>query len=397
MAKFSFIPYAKQTIEQEDIESVMNALKEDAITRGPPVKAFEEAIANDCNVRYAVAFTNGTAALMAAYFAAELQPYDYVISSPNTFIATVGIPLQQKLPIHFTDIDRETGNLDLSQIKKMSSIQLSRGRFIIVPVHFSGLAVDMQALDYLICQPNAVVIEDAAHAIGSFYPSGEKVGSCVYSNMTIFSFHPTKTITTGEGGMVTTNDPGLYHRLLLFRDNGIERENPYLLNAQMPGYYEVHAITGNFNVTSLQGALGLSQLKRLKAFVEKRRLLIQHYRQALKEFLHFKLFTDSQDDITAFHLFVIQIDFEAYQTTRESVMEKLKQQGIGTQVHYIPLYRHPIFKSRNQVFKSRNQDWQSLFPNMEAYYKQTLTLPLYPELTTKDVDRICETLKSILK
>jgi dTDP-4-amino-4,6-dideoxygalactose transaminase len=390
MTSTSFIPYARQTIDQEDLNAVNKALQEEIITRGPPVRAFEEAMASYCEARYAVAFSNGTAALMASYFAAELQSYDHVISTPNTFIATIGIPLQQKVRVHLIDIDQQTGNLDLNHIKQFFNEPLSRGRLFIVPVHFSGLAVDMQALDRLISQPNVIVIEDGAHAIGSLYPSGEKVGSCTYSNMTVFSFHPAKTMTTGEGGMVTTNNPHFYHRLCLFRDNGIEREHPYLLNVQAPGYYEVQAITGNFHLTSFQGALGLSQLSRLETFVEKRRLLVRRYRQHLQNFPHLKLLTDCQDEKTAFHLFIVQINFEFYQTTRVQVMDKLKEKGIGTQVHYIPLYRHPIYKGQRE-------NWKESFPSMEIYYEQTLTLPLYPSLTIEEVDQICATLKQILK
>lgn len=385
-----FLPYAKQSIQADDIQSVIDALKEDMITRGPPVEAFEERIASYCGSRYAVAFANGTVALMAAYFAADLQAFDRVISTPNTFIATVGIPIREGIQPCFIDIDRSTGNLDPHQLKKSFNVSLSRGRFFIVPVHFSGIAVDMQMLDRSICHPDCVVIEDAAHAIGSCYPSGEKVGSCIYSDMTIFSFHPAKTMTTGEGGMVTTNDANLYHRLKLYRDNGIEREAPYLKQPQAPGYYEVQAITGNFNMTSFQAALGLSQLKRLDSFIEKRRCLVAHYRENLKHFPHLRLFTDHFDGYTAFHLLVTQIDFKAFGLTREKVMEKLKSKGIGSQVHYIPLYRHP-------VVRSQAEEWQQRYPQMEAYYAQALSLPLYADLTLAEVDRVCETLKNVLK
>ncbi len=385
-----FLPYAKQSIQSDDIQAVTNALKEDAITRGPPVRAFEESIASYCGSRYAVAFANGTVALMAAYFALDLQAFDRVISTPNTFIATVGIPIREGIQPQFVDIDRTTGNLDLNQLKKFFNVPLSRGRFFIVPVHFSGIAVDMQMLDRSLCHPDCVVIEDAAHAIGSLYPSGERVGSCAYSDMTIFSFHPAKTMTTGEGGMVTTNDANLYHRLRLYRDNGIEREAPYLKQTSAPGYYEVQAITGNFNVTSFQAALGLSQLKRLDSFIEKRRTLVAHYRKNLKNFPHLSLFSDRADSHTAFHLLVAQIDFKAFGTTREKVMEDLKNKGIGSQVHYIPLYRHP-------VVKSVAEEWLQRYPQMEAYYAQALSLPLYADLTLQEVDRVCETLRGVLK
>ncbi len=384
-----FLPYAKQSIQKEDIRAVSEALTEEWITRGPPVQRFEQAIADYCDVPYAVAFNSGTAALMAAYFAARLTHFDRVISTPNTFIATIGSPLQKDMRPHFVDIDRSTGNLNLSELKSYLGCSSTRGKPFIVPIHFAGIAVDMAELNRQICHPETIVIEDAAHALGSHYPSGQKVGSCVFSDMTIFSFHPAKILTTGEGGMVTTKDSELYHRLQLFRDNGIERTTPYLSEPPIPGYYEVRAITGNFNLTSFQAALGLSQLKRLDTFIAKRRALVKRYRQCLKDVPHVTLFTAEYDARTAFHLFVVQIDFKAYHKTREELMVALKEKGIGSQVHYIPLYRHPVLK------KEKSQELQC--PEMEIYYQQALSLPLYFDLTDTDVDRICEELVVLLK
>lgn len=386
----SFLPYAKQSIQQEDIQAVAESLKEEWITRGLPVQSFEQAIAEYCQVPYAVAFNSGTSALMAAYFAARLTPFDRVISTPNTFIATVGAAIQMGIRPIFVDIDRSTGNLDLNQLSQHLHFQSTRGRPFIVPVHFSGLAVDMAKLDHQIYHPDTIVIEDAAHAFGSLYPSGEKVGSCVFSHMTIFSFHPAKTLTTGEGGVVTTCDPELYHRLQLFRNNGIEHSPPYLVQ-QPPaaGYYEVHAITGNFNFTSFQAALGLSQLKRVEDFISKRRQLVKRYRHHLGHVPHLKLFTDQHDAYTAFHLLVVQIDFNAYKKRRKDVMKALHEKGIGSQIHYIPLYHHPILHRSTEEEGLR-------YPEMENYYQQALSLPLYFDLNESDVDHICHELLTIL-
>jgi UDP-4-amino-4,6-dideoxy-L-N-acetyl-beta-L-altrosamine transaminase len=386
----SFLPYAKQSINEDDIRSVEEALKGDLITRGLPVAEFEKAVADYCGARYAVAFSSGTAALMGAFFAAELSPYDQVFSTPNTFIASVGLPVQMGIRPKLIDIDISNGNLNLELLKKALENQSSRGKPLIIPVHFAGIAVDMKALDKLIKNPDAVVIEDAAHALGSSYPSGEKVGACTYSQMTMFSFHPAKTITTGEGGMVTTNDEKLFHRLQLYRDNGIERSAPYLQKPTAIGYYEVQAITGNFNFTSFQAALGLSQFKRMDEFISKRRSLVKKYRELLKEVPHIQLFEAKYDQDSAYHLFVAQIDFAAYKTTRENVMRALKERGVGSQVHYIPLYRHP-------VLKEVNLDYKECFPQTEKYYSQTLSLPLYFDLTEKDVEKVCSELKKILK
>lgn len=385
----SFLPYAKQAINKADLEAVADALQDDTITRGAKVESFEKSVAKYCGAQYAVAFNSGTAALMAAYFAAQLTPYDRVISTPNTFIATVGYPLQLGIYPDFVDLDRKTGNMDLDKLKEALNFRSSRGRAIVVPVHFGGIAIDMQKVDRLLDRhPNAIIIEDAAHAIGSYYPSGERVGSCRWSHMTMFSFHPAKTITTGEGGMVTTNDPDLYHRLQLYRNNGIEREAPYLEEKPNPGYYEVQAITGNFHVTEMQGALGLSQLQRIESFIKKRRRLVQLYREQLKDLSSITLMTDEFDDSTAFHLCVAQIDFKKIGLTRVELMNKLKDVEIGTQVHYVPLYRHPFLKK----IKPEQEEF---FPETEAYYERALSLPLYYHLKEEDVMRVCDELKRL--
>lgn len=384
-----FLPYARQSIQEQDVEAVTKALKEDLITRGPLVNRFEQAIADYCQVPYAVAFNSGTAALMAAYFAARLSPIDRVLSTPNTFIATVGGAVQIGLRPSWIDIDRSTGYLDCSQLHKSLAISFPQGRSFIVPVHFAGLALDMAKLINPISHLETVIIEDAAHALGSFYPTGQKVGSCAFSQMTIFSFHPAKILTTGEGGMVTTRDAELCHRLQLFRDNGIERQFPYLIRAPAVGYYEAQVISGNFNLTSFQAALGLSQLDRLECFISKRRKLVQCYRHHLKQVPYLSLFTDQQDAYTAFHLFVVQIDFKAYKITREEVMKRLKEKGIGSQIHYIPLYYHPVFHSFEKYELSN-------YPQTESYYQQTLSLPLYFDLEESDIDRICKELTFIL-
>lgn len=386
-----FLPYARQSIQEADVQAVSEALRGEIITRGNYVTQFEQAIANYCGVRYAVAFNNGTTALMAAYFAAGLSPFDRILTTPNTFIATVGAAVQAGVTPHFIDIDRSTGNLNLSLIKSHLNFRSTRGKLIILPVHFAGIAIDMKELSTLLYPyPDTIVIEDAAHAIGSSYPTGEKVGSCAWSQLTIFSFHPAKTITTGEGGMVTTNDPDLYHRLQLYRNNGIEREAPYLKKEAKPGYYEVQAITGNFNFTDFQAALGLSQLQRLDQFIDKRRRLLHIYRKLLGNVPNLRLLSDQQDAITAFHLCVVQIDFAKHKTTREVVMQKLHEKGIGTQVHYIPLYYHP-------VLSHLHEKGILACPEMEIYYKEALSFPLYYDLKESEVERVCAELKRLLK
>lgn len=389
MSKDDYIPYARQNISKEDIEAVHQALSQPFITRGPFVEAFEKEVANYCGAQYAVAFSNATAALRAAYHAAEVSAPDRVITSPNSFIASIGPGIQSSATPIFVDIDRSTGNLNLEQVALNVNQQQSKGKTVVVPVHFSGIPVDVQALDASISDYRTVIIEDAAHAMGSSYKDGSKVGSCLSSQMTVFSFHPAKTMTTGEGGMVTTNDAELCHRLQLYRNNGIEKDPLYLDQTDYPGYYEVNFLSGNYHLTDIQAALGLSQLKRLDQFIEKRKQLMELYRSKLSCFEHVRLFSPSPDLSIAYHLCVVQIDFAAYKKTRKAVMEGLHRMGIGTQMHYIPLYRHPFFtKSAGDI--------SEYFPEMEKYYSQALSLPLYYDLNEQDIDKVVLSLKKFL-
>ena len=380
-----FLPYTRQSIDSSDIEAVAEALKADIITRGTRVEEFEKTMASYFGVGYAVAFNSGTAALCATCFAAEVGKFDRILTTPISFIATVSSPMSRGATPVFIDIDRNTGNFNLDQLKTNLEYQTTRGRNIIMPVHFSGIPVDMQQIDHMIKEPNTVIIEDAAHALGSTYSDGQRVGSCAFSDMTIFSFHPAKTMTTGEGGMVTTNNPRYYERLLQYRNNDLIK-NP---EHPEPWFYEVKEISGNFNVTEMQAALGLSQFKRLDSFIAKRRELVALYREKFKHLTSIRMFTPEFDAHTAFHLCVLQIDFEGCQTDRATVMKKLNEKGIGTQVHYIPLYKQPLLAQRFG-------DVSSQFPETEAYYATALSIPLYYDLTTEDVERVVKTLSEVL-
>lgn len=379
----TFLPYGKQSITTEDVNMVVAALQSDWITRGPKVEEFEQAVAKYCGAKYAVAFSSGTAALMGACHAADVGFNDRLITTPNTFVATVGAATQMGATPVFIDIDRSTGNLNLEHLKHTVEAPFTRGKQVIIPVHFAGIAVDMAKLDHSLVNPDSIVIEDAAHAIGSSYPDGKKVGCCAYSAMTTFSFHPVKTITSGEGGMVTTNDPYLYYSLKRSRNNGIERQSGH----PNPWLYDVIEITGNFNFTDIQAALGLSQLSKLDAFASKRRELVLAYREALRDVPHIKLFSADHDSATCYHLMVVQIDFEALKISRAELMEKLREKGIGTQVHYIPVYRHSFFTKKSG-------DISQHFPETEAYYAQALSLPLFPSMTVEDVNRVVNAIKS---
>ncbi len=390
MSLKKFLPYGKQSLDAEDKKAVLQALDHDMITRGPQTKAFEQEVAALCNARWAVAFSSGTSALYAAFQAASISSQDRIFTTPNTFIATAAAALRLGARPFFIDIERNSGNLDLAQLEKELNQPLSRGRHVIVPVHFAGIAQNIVYIDRMLKSPDDVIIEDAAHAIGSFYPDGStKVGSCKWSAMTVFSFHPVKTITSGEGGMVTTNDESLYHRLACIRNSGIIHEKPILEQQDAPWYYEVQEISANYHMTEMQAALGRSQLKKINQFVEKRRNLVKSYRKQLSHLEHIRLFDEAHDDKSAYHLMVVQVDFQALNTTRTKVMNALKEEGIGSQYHYIPLYRSP-------VFTKLYGDQSEAFPEMEAYYAQALSLPLFYEMDEEDVERVCLTLKKTL-
>lgn len=384
-----FLPYAHQSIDEEDISAVAEALRGNLITRGPLVEAFEKSISSYVGSRYAVAFSSASAALNAAYLAKEISSHDRLLTSPNTFIATTAQASLKGAPTVFVDIDRRSGGWNNQLIEPNLEYKSLRGRLFIVPVHFAGIALDMGSLYPLFKASNLVIIEDAAHALGSTYPDGKKVGCCAYSDMTIFSFHPAKHITTGEGGMVTTNDEELFERLKMFRNSGIVREEKKLKNGkENPWYYEVQEFATNSNFTDFQAALGLSQLKKLDRWIEKRRFLVGRYREMLKDLPGIEFFDPIYDSRSAYHLMVIQIDFEKKGVTRAIVMEELKKLGIGTQFHYIPLYRHPCYRSLVG-------DIEEYFPEMEIYYKRALSVPLFPAMGEEDVFRVSEALHSL--
>lgn len=394
-----FLPYGRQCITRDDIEKMASVLDHDLITRGEKVKSFEEAVAAYVGAPYAVAFSNGSAALWAAYIAGDCQASDQVVTTPNTFVATASYPRLKGAKIYFADIEAATGNIDLDRLELPP--HKTQGKLFVVPVHFSGVAIDMKRLEQQVNRPECIIIEDAAHAIGSIYPSGERVGSCSYSDMTIFSFHPVKNITTGEGGMVTTSSESLYKKLLMIRNSGIERE--HLKNWSLPEsgrepaevavgpwYYEAQIIACQSHMTEFQAMLGLSQLEKLDLFIAQRRMLLKHYLSCLRTLPAIIPLTSEADlERTAYHLFVVQIDFARFGTTRTKVMERLMDAAIGTQLHYVPLYRHPIFGC--DIERQAKE-----CPGMERYFAQALTLPLFPQMTTDDVEYVVQSLRAIL-
>lgn len=389
MTSPKFLPYAKQNISAEDIEAVTKALSKPTVTRGELVEEFENAMAEYCGASYAVAFNSGTAALQGAYGALDVGLQDRVLSTPNTFVASVGAAAQRSARPVFIDIDATTGNISLEQLGLNLDVERLRGKTVITPVHFAGQPVDVKAIDNMIKDPNTVIIEDAAHAIGSRFEDGSMVGCCQNSQITIFSFHPAKTMTTTEGGMATTNDEETYRRLRLYRNNGIERDPAYLQGSPTPWYYEVFELTGNYNFTEIQAALGLSQLRRLDTFIKKRQTLLNKYAEKLASLNGVRLLSGINNPNVAPHLCVVLIDFAKLKKDRAQVMTALKAKGIGTQVHYIPVYRFP-------VFANTMGDISEYFPQSELYYSQALSLPLYYDLEEEDVERVVAGLKEVL-
>ncbi|MBS0622742.1 MAG: DegT/DnrJ/EryC1/StrS family aminotransferase [Verrucomicrobia bacterium] len=374
MTTQKFFPYAQQWIDETDIAAVSAALQEPLITRGPKVEEWEVAIAKECQALYAVAFSSATAALHGAYWAAGVTPFDRIITSPNTFIGTVAGALTVGAEVDLADIDPQTGNLDVDRM--LTPRPRTKGKLVFVPVHFRGDPLDMHRFSQTIIDPNAVVIEDASQAFGATYTNQKKVGCCQYSDMTVFSFHPIKTITTGEGGMVVTNDLNYCKQLRLFRNNGLE-----------DGL--VKKASGNYHITSFAAALGLSQLERLEAILRKRRSLIRLYRKLLASIPHLTLSPEESDERSSHNLFVVHIDFSAIGKSREEVRQALFDQGVGTQVHHTPLYHHPALK------KSK-ASWDTLYPGMESYYPKALSLPLYPHLSEAHVKKIAAVVAQVL-
>lgn len=374
----TFLPYGRQNIDNSDVEAVARALSQDLITRGRCVESFEKALAEYCGAQYAVVFSSGSAAMQAACFAANIGPHDRVFTTANTYVATIGPAIQRGAKSVFLDIAPQSGNLSLEALEEQLVYQPTRGKTVIIPVHFAGVAVDMEVLETLVTDPNSVIIEDACHAIGSSYPrEGGKVGNCRFSDMTLFSFHPVKTITTGEGGAILCNRQDLQERLIRFRNNGIVKtEN------MEPWEYQVVDLTTNCHMSEMHAALGISQLQRLDLFAEKRRRIVAWYRQCLSEDV---LFESRADEASCYHLMVAKLDFS--KLSRGECMQALKDKGIGTQLHYIPLYRHPALPA------SSAED----FPETERYFASALSLPLFPDMEEEDVQRVVHELTRVLK
>ena len=383
------IHYGRQDVNEADIEAVTAVLRSDFLTQGPAIERFEWVVADYCGAKYAVAVSNATSALHIACLAAGLGSGDILWTSPITFVASANCGRYCGAAVDFVDIDEKTYNMsaDALEDKLRQAKKEHRLPKIVVPVHLAGQSCDMKRIHALSEEYGFTVLEDASHGVGADYLA-TKVGSCAFSDMAVFSFHPVKIITTGEGGMVLTNDEDLYERLILFRSHGITRDPKKMTHeADGPWYYQQISLGFNYRMTDIQAALGASQMMRLDAFVDRRRALAARYDELLKDL---PLVTPYvlEGANPSWHIYIVRVDFSRLAKTKKQVFEEMKAQGFALNLHYIPVHKQPYY----QALGHRTGD----FPASEKYYEEAFTLPLYVGLTEKEQQRAVESLQRIL-
>ncbi len=376
MEELFMIPYGRQTIDEDDINAVVDVLKSDYLTTGPKIAEFEQAVASYTGAKYAVAISNGTSALHAACFAAGIGRGDEVITTPLTFAASANCVLYCGGTPVFADVDPYTYNIDPEDIRK----KITDKTKAIIAVHLAGQPCDMDEIHSIAQEHNLIVIEDGAHALGSVY-KGKKVG-CL-SDMTTFSFHPVKPITTGEGGMIMTDNGELYKRLVLFRSHGITRDESMMTRNEGPWFYQQLDLGYNYRITDIQCALGCSQMRKLDKFLKRRRELAERYNNAFIECDNIVTPYQLPDTQSGWHLYIVQVKNH----DRKQVFETLRDKGIGVNVHYIPVYMHPYYQEHG--YKDVH------CANAEEIYSHIISLPLYPGLTDDQQDYVIDTLKQL--
>jgi len=383
------IPYGRQDISDADIQAVVEVLRSDYLTQGPAVPAFETSIADYCNTQYALAVNSATSALHIACLALGVGPGDSVWTSPITFVASANCALYCGARIDFVDIDPRSYNLSVERLaeKLLQAEQAGLLPKVVIPVHLCGQPCDMAGIHALAQRYGFKIIEDASHAIGGQY-RGQPIGNCNYSDITVFSFHPVKIITTGEGGMALTNDAQLAKRMQLLRSHGITREANEMTQApDGPWYYQQIELGFNYRMTDLQAALGISQMQRLDEFIARRHALAERYDNKLAAF---PIVTPWQhpDSYSGRHLYVIRLKTELITKSHREVFEALRAADIGVNVHYIPVYRQPYYE--NLGFKPGH------CPEAEHYYSEAISLPMYPALTEAQQDRVIAALQKAM-
>lgn len=370
------IPYGKQTIDQDDIQAVVDVLKSDFLTTGPKIAEFEQTVADYVGAKYAVAISNGTSALHAACFAAGIGPGDEVITTPLTFAASANCVLYCGGTPVFADIDPKTYNIDPEDIRR----KITDRTKAIIAVHLAGQPCDMDAIHSIAREHGLIVIEDGAHALGSVY-KGKKIGSL--SDMTTFSFHPVKPITTGEGGMIVTDNEEFYKKMALFRSHGITRDDSMMTRNDGPWFYQQFDLGYNYRITDIQCALGCSQMKKLDRFLARRKEIVARYNEAFADCDNIITPYQLSDTESGWHLYIVQVK----NCDRRQVFEAMREKGIGVNVHYIPVYMHPYYQEHG---------YENVHcANAEEIYSHIISLPLYPGLTSEQQDYVIDTLKSL--
>lgn len=371
------IPYGRQSIDEEDIQAVIEVLKGDFLTTGPKIAEFEEAVCNYTGAKYAVAIANGTAALHAACFAAGIGPGDEVITTPLTFAASANCVLYCGGTPVFADVDPKTYNIDPEDIER----KITDRTKAIIPVHLTGQPCDMDRIRQIAREHKLLVIEDAAHALGAKY-KGRRIG--VGSDMITFSFHPVKPITTGEGGMIVTDNEEYYKKLKLFRSHCITREEDMMTENEGPWFYQQLSLGYNYRMTDIQAALGISQMKKLDRFLQRRKELAERYNKAFEGNKDIVVPYQMPESESGWHLYMIQVPNH----DRKEVFVRLREAGINVNVHYIPVYHHPYYRENGYA-----ETWCE---NAEEIYSHLISLPLYPDLTDEQQDQALQILDSVM-
>lgn len=378
----SYLPYGKQWVQDDDLDAVMKVLKSDYLTTGPTIACFEQKVADYVGAEYAVAFSNGTAALHAACFAAGIGDGDEVITTPLTFAASANCVRYVGGTVVFADIKEDTYNIDPIEIEK----KITPKTKAIIPVHFTGQPVQLDEIHDIAKRHRLFVIEDAAHALGAEY-KGKKIGAL--SDMTMFSFHPVKHVTTGEGGAITTNNEHLYKKLLQFRSHGITRDSESLSENEGPWYYDMQFLGYNYRMTDIHAALGISQMSKIEGFVSRRREIARLYNEAFKDNELIITPTQHLDGNSSWHLYIIKLNLSKINATRKDVFEALIAQNIGVNVHYIPVHTLSYYQGLGYMKGS--------MPRAEELYETIITLPLFPKMSNDDVQDVIHAVKTELE
>jgi UDP-4-amino-4,6-dideoxy-N-acetyl-beta-L-altrosamine transaminase len=377
----SLIPYGRQWIDEDDIDAVVRVLRSDLITQGPWVERFERAVADYVGTRYAVAFSSGTAALHGACFAAGIGPGDEVITTPITFAASSNCVLYQGGTPVFADIRGDTYNIDPDEIGK----KITSRTKALIPVDFTGQPAEMDRIRELAEKHRLIVIQDAAHSLGARY-KGTKVGK--WADMTMFSFHPVKHVTSGEGGVIVTDNETFYRKMLLFRTHGIAKEPSLMENGgEGPWYYEMQELGFNYRITDIQAALGCSQMTKLDRFIARRREIVRMYNEAFRELAGVRLPEQAEGAESSWHLYVLRFDPARFSAGRKRIFEALRAENIGVQVHYIPVYHHRYYR--------RLGYGKGLCKEAESFYEQAITLPVFPKMTDRDVADVIAAVRKV--